>query len=220
VIGAVNEVAQPRDVVVCAAGSMPGDLHKLWRTRDPKGYHVEYGYSCMGYEIAGGLGVKLALPGSEVVVMAGDGSYLMLHAELATSVLLGKKLIVVVQDNHGYGCIDRLQRATGGESFNNLFRDSRQGPAGPPAIDFAMNARSLGALGENVRTIPELEAALARARAADRTTVICIETDPAKTTEAGGCWWEVAVPEASPSDKVRRAREAYELAKRAQRVRG
>jgi 3D-(3,5/4)-trihydroxycyclohexane-1,2-dione acylhydrolase (decyclizing) len=223
VIGAVQR-SSPRsaaaDIVVNAGGTLPAELHKLWRTSTPGGYHVEYGYSCMGYEIAGGLGVKLALPESEVIVMVGDGSYLMLHAEIATSVLLGKKLIVVVQDNHGYGCINRLQQATGGEPFNNLFRDSRQGPGGPPAIDFAMNARSLGALGENVGTIPELEAALGRARAADRTTVIAIETDPARTTEAGGCWWEVAVPEASQSEKVRRAREAYESAKRAQRVRG
>jgi 3D-(3,5/4)-trihydroxycyclohexane-1,2-dione acylhydrolase (decyclizing) len=123
-----------------------------------------------------------------------------------------------VQDNHGYGCINRLQQAVGGEPFNNLFKDCVQGPSGPPAIDFARHAQSMGALGENVKTIGELEAALARARAADRTSVICIETDPRRTTEDGGCWWEVAVPEASPSDKVRRARDAYESAKRGQRA--
>jgi 3D-(3,5/4)-trihydroxycyclohexane-1,2-dione acylhydrolase (decyclizing) len=221
VIGAVQR-SSPRsaatDVVVNAGGTLPAELHKLWRTSVPGGYHVEYGYSCMGYEIAGGLGVKLAHPDREVVVMVGDGSYLMLNAEIATSVLLGRKIIVVVQDNHGFGCINRLQEACGGKPFNNLFQDCLQGPQGPPALDFALAGRSLGALGENVKTIPELEAALTRARAADRTTVICIETDPRRTTEAGGCWWEVAVPEASPSEQVRRAREAYEEARKAQRL--
>jgi 3D-(3,5/4)-trihydroxycyclohexane-1,2-dione acylhydrolase (decyclizing) len=221
VIGAVQR-SSPRspsgDVVVNAGGTLPAELHKLWRTAVPGGYHLEYGYSCMGYEIAGGLGVKLARPDREVIVMVGDGSYLMLNSEIATSVMLGRKLIVVVQDNHGYGCIDRLQRATGGQPFNNLLADCLQGAPGAPAIDFAQHARSLGALGENVKTIPELEAALARARAADRTTVICIETDPRRTTEEGGCWWEVAVPEESPSEPVRRAREAYQAARKAQRA--
>jgi 3D-(3,5/4)-trihydroxycyclohexane-1,2-dione acylhydrolase (decyclizing) len=220
VIGAVQR-SSPRsaanDIVVNAGGTLPAELHKLWRTNVPGGYHMEYGYSCMGYEIAGGLGVKLAHPDREVIVMVGDGSYLMLNSEIATSVLLGKKIIVVVQDNHGYGCINRLQQAVGGEPFNNLFSDCVQGPSGPPAIDFAMHAQSMGALGENVKTIAELEAALGRARAADRTSVICIETDASRTTEDGGCWWEVAVPEASPSQKVRRAREAYESGKKGQR---
>jgi 3D-(3,5/4)-trihydroxycyclohexane-1,2-dione acylhydrolase (decyclizing) len=221
VIGAVQR-SSPRsageDIVVNAGGTLPAELHKLWRTSVPGGYHVEYGYSCMGYEIAGGLGVKMARPDREVVVMVGDGSFLMLNAEIATSVLLGKKIIVLVQDNHGYGCINRLQQACGGRPFNNLFEDCLHGPQGPPALDFAQAGRALGALGENVRTIPELEAALARARAADRTTVICIETDPRRTTEAGGSWWEVAVPEASPSGPVQRAREAYEVARKAQRL--
>jgi 3D-(3,5/4)-trihydroxycyclohexane-1,2-dione acylhydrolase (decyclizing) len=220
VIGAVQRSSARSatdDIVVQAGGSLPGELHKLWRTATPGGYHVEYGYSCMGYEIAGGLGVKLAHPDREVIVMVGDGSYLMLSAEIATSVLLGKKLVVVVLDNHGYGCINRLQQATGGEPFNNLFADCAQGPSGPPVLDFALNARSLGALGENVKTIAELEAALVRARAADRTTVVCIETDPRRTTEEGGCWWAVAVPEAPATEKVRHAREAYESAKRRQR---
>jgi len=132
--------------------------------------------------------------------------------------MLGQKLIVVVQDNHGFGCINRLQQECGGEPFNNLFEDCLAAGQGAPAIDFAMHARSMGALGENVKTIGELEAALARARAADRTTVICIETDPSRATDAGGSWWDVAVPEASPSEKVRRAREAYEKAKKAQRA--
>jgi 3D-(3,5/4)-trihydroxycyclohexane-1,2-dione acylhydrolase (decyclizing) len=220
VIGAVQRSSpssSTNDIVVNAGGTLPAELHKLWRTSTPGGYHLEYGYSCMGYEIAGGLGVKLAHPEREVVVMIGDGSYLMLNAELATSVMLGAKLIVVVQDNHGYGCINRLQQACGGEPFNNLFADCVTGPHGAPAIDFAMNARSMGALGENVRTIAELEAALARARAAERTTVICIETDPTRTTEDGGTWWEVAVPEASPNPRVARARAAYEQAKKGQR---
>jgi len=221
VIGAVQR-SSPRsadgDIVVNAGGTLPAELHKLWRTSVPGGYHVEYGYSCMGYEIAGGLGVKMARPDREVVVMVGDGSYLMLNAEIATSVLLGRKIIVVVQDNHGFGCINRLQQACGGEPFNNLFQDCLQGPAGPPALDFALAGRSLGALGENVKNIAELEAALARARAADRTTVICIETDPLRTTDDGGAWWEVAVPEASPNDRVQRAREAYLAARKAQRL--
>jgi 3D-(3,5/4)-trihydroxycyclohexane-1,2-dione acylhydrolase (decyclizing) len=220
VIGAVQRSAADspaRDIVVCAAGTLPAELHKLWRTAVPGGYHMEYGYSCMGYEIAGGLGVKLARPDREVVVILGDGSYLMLNSELATSVMLGAKLVVVVQDNRGYGCINRLQQACGGAPFNNLFADCVQGPQGVPAIDFAAHARALGAHAENVKTIPELEAALARARAADRSYVICIETDPARTTDDGGCWWEVAVPEVSSRDQVRAARADYDAAKSRQK---
>ena len=160
VIGAVNRAAGPRDVVVCAAGGLPGELHKLWRPRDPRGYHLEYGYSCMGYEIAGGLGVKLAHPDREVFVMVGDGSYLMLNSEIATSVTMGQKLVIVVLDNHGFGCIHRLQQACGGAPFNNLLGEE----APPPAIDFAGHARSLGAAAESVKSIGDLEAALARAR--------------------------------------------------------
>jgi 3D-(3,5/4)-trihydroxycyclohexane-1,2-dione acylhydrolase (decyclizing) len=223
VIGAVQRSAAPsanspsNDIVVCAAGTLPAELHKLWRTATPGGYHMEYGYSCMGYEIAGGLGVKMAKPEREVIVMVGDGSYLMLNSEIATSVMLGKKLIVVVLDNLGYGCINRLQQASGGEPFNNLFADCVQGPGGPPRIDFAAHAASLGALAENVTTIPQLEAAMARARAADRTYLICIETDPDRTTAEGGCWWEVAVPEVSDRVEVRKARHAYEQDKQQQK---
>jgi 3D-(3,5/4)-trihydroxycyclohexane-1,2-dione acylhydrolase (decyclizing) len=220
VIGAVqrsSERSPHDDIVVNAGGTLPNELQKLWRTSVPGGYHVEYGYSCMGYEIAGGLGVKLAHPDREVIVMVGDGSYLMLNSELATSVLLGRKIVVVVLDNHGFGCIDRLQRSCGGEPFNNLFRDCLQGPGGPPAIDFAMHARSLGALGENVKTIAELEAALVRARKADRSTVICIETDPARSTAEGGAWWEVGIPEVSEREEVRRARATFEGWKRRQK---
>jgi 3D-(3,5/4)-trihydroxycyclohexane-1,2-dione acylhydrolase (decyclizing) len=223
VIGAVQRSADPsanspsNDIVVCAAGTLPAELHKLWRTATPGGYHMEYGYSCMGYEIAGGLGVKIAKPEREVIVMVGDGSYLMLNSEIATSVMLGKKLIIVVLDNLGYGCINRLQQACGGEPFNNLFDDCVQGPAGAPRIDFAAHAASLGALAENVKTIPQLEAAMARARAADRTYLICIETEPARTTAEGGCWWEVAVPEVSDRVQVREARHAYEQDKQQQK---
>ncbi|GAB3246461.1 3D-(3,5/4)-trihydroxycyclohexane-1,2-dione acylhydrolase (decyclizing) [Chitinimonas naiadis] len=212
IIGAVQRGAgsDRDDIAVCAAGTLPAELHKLWRTRTPGGYHMEYGYSCMGYEIAGGLGVKMAWPGREVIVLVGDGSYLMMNSELATSVMLGLKLIVVLLDNRGYGCINRLQQACGGEPFNNLLADCLQGPDGHTEIDFAMHARALGAHGEHVHSIAELEAALDRARAASKSSLICIDTDPARTTEQGGCWWEVAVPEVSDSARVVAARQAYE----------
>jgi 3D-(3,5/4)-trihydroxycyclohexane-1,2-dione acylhydrolase (decyclizing) len=220
VIGAVqrSSAESPRyDIVVCAAGTLPAELHKLWRTSAPGGYHMEYGYSCMGYEIAGGLGVKMAHPDREVVVLLGDGSYLMLNSELATSVLLGLKLIVVVLDNHGFGCINRLQQACGGARFNNLFDDCVRATSAPPAIDFAAHAKALGTRAENVSNIAELEIAMARARASDRTYVICIETDPDRTTQDGGWWWDVAVPEVSPRAKVREARERYGQDRRRQR---
>jgi 3D-(3,5/4)-trihydroxycyclohexane-1,2-dione acylhydrolase (decyclizing) len=219
VIGAVQRSAADSpatDIVVCAAGTLPGELHKLWRASAPGGYHVEYGYSCMGYEIAGGLGVKMARPDRDVVVMVGDGSYLMLNAEIATSIMLDHKLVIVVLDNRGYGCINRLQQAVGGAPFNNLFDDCVQGAAGAPRIDFAMNAKSLGALAEHVKTIPELEAALQRARAADRTYVISIDTDPARSTAEGGHWWEVAVPAVSDRAEVDAARRQYETDKQRQ----
>ena len=220
VIGAVQRSSSDsptHDIVVCAAGTLPAELHKLWRTATPGGYHMEYGYSCMGYEIAGGLGVKMAHPEREVVVMLGDGSYLMLNSEIATSVMLGLKLVVVVLDNRGFGCINRLQQACGGAPFNNLFEDCIRVEKAPPRIDFAAHATALGARAENVATIAELEAALARARAADRTYVVCIETDPNRTTQEGGWWWDVAVPEVSPRAKVRAARERYEQERKAQR---
>lgn len=220
IIGAVQRSrsdSTSKDIAVCAAGTLPAELHKLWRASVPGGYHMEYGYSCMGYEIAGGLGVKMAKPDRDVIVMVGDGSYLMLNSEIHTSVMLGHKLIIVVLDNRGYGCINRLQQAVGSEPFNNLFDDCVQGPFGAPDIDFALHAKSLGAISENVKTIAELEEALKRARAADRTYLVCIDTDPARTTKEGGCWWEVAVPEVSPSEKVRKAREAYVKNKQSQR---
>ena len=220
VIGAVQRSAADsaaRDIVVCAAGTLPAELHKLWRTSTPGGYHMEYGYSCMGYEIAGGLGAKMAKPEREVVVLLGDGSYLMLNSEIATSVMLGLKLVVVVLDNRGFGCINRLQQACGGAPFNNLLADCIRATETPPVVDFAAHAISLGAHGENVATIAELETALARARAADRTYVIAIRTDPDRTTQDGGWWWDVAVPEVSPRAKVREARERYERDKQQQR---
>ena len=212
VIGAVQRHpgSEREDIVVCAAGTLPAELHKLWRAATPGGYHLEYGYSCMGYEIAGGLGVKMARPEREVIVMVGDGSYLMMNSELATSVMLDQKLIVLLLDNRGYGCINRLQQACGGAPFNNLLDDCRQGRHGAPRVDFAAHARALGAEAEHVADIAGLEAALLRARAAERSYLIVIDTDPARTTEAGGCWWEVAVPEVSERAEVRAARQAYE----------
>jgi 3D-(3,5/4)-trihydroxycyclohexane-1,2-dione acylhydrolase (decyclizing) len=208
VLGAVWRAAGEDAIVVCSAGGLPGELHKLWRVRRPGGYHVEYGYSCMGYEIAGGLGVKLAAPAREVHVLVGDGSYLMMNSELATSVMLGCKLIVTVLDNRGFGCINRLQKSVGGEPFNNLLADTSQWTA--PEVDFAAHAASLGVLSRKVAGIPELEVALEQARAADRTFVIVIETDPDMATAAGGAWWDVAVPEVSASQSVNRARGSYE----------
>jgi 3D-(3,5/4)-trihydroxycyclohexane-1,2-dione acylhydrolase (decyclizing) len=216
VIGAVNRAAGPRSVVVCAAGGLPGELHKLWRATDPESYHLEYGYSCMGYEIAGGLGAKMAMPDREVFVMVGDGSYLMLNSEIATSVTMGLRLVIVVLDNHGFGCINRLQQACGGPPFGNLLTDPVTGAA--PTIDFASHARSLGAIAEPVKTIADLEAALERARTARRTSVIVIETDPAVTTAAGGAWWDVAVPAESSRPEVRAARAAYVEARRRQQI--
>jgi 3D-(3,5/4)-trihydroxycyclohexane-1,2-dione acylhydrolase (decyclizing) len=215
VIGVVQRQLRPGDVVLNAAGGLPGELHKLFRTEEPLGYHMEYGFSCMGYEIAGGIGTKLALPDRNVIVMVGDGSYLMLNSELATSILLGQKLTVVVLDNHGFGCISRLQHATGGEGFNNLLADTQHVEL--PALDFAAHARSLGATAEKVGSLADLEAALARARASARTYVIVIETDAIASTEAGGAWWDVAVPEVSPRPQVAEARARYEdaIARRA-----
>ncbi len=216
VIGAVQRISEPSDIVVCAAGGLPGELHKLWNAAQPGGYHLEYGYSCMGYEIAGGLGVKMARPDREVIVMLGDGSYLMMNSEIATSVMLGLKLIIVVLDNRGFGCINRLQRATGSESFNNLFEHARHETL--PEIDFAAHAASLGAVASKVASLPELEAALKQARGADRTSVVVIDTDPLASTAAGGHWWDVAVPEISEREEVRAARAAYETALKAQRL--
>jgi 3D-(3,5/4)-trihydroxycyclohexane-1,2-dione acylhydrolase (decyclizing) len=202
VLGAVNRIAAPGDIVVCAAGGLPGELHKLWRCREPGTYHVEYGYSCMGYEIAGGLGAKLAMPESEVWVLVGDGSYLMMNSEIATSITLGKKLNIVVLDNGGFGCIDRLQRACGSASFNNLL-------LGGSGVDFAAHAASLGADTYKVAGLADLESALPQMRAARRTSVTVIATDPALSTSVGGAWWDVAIPEVSSRPEVVEARATY-----------
>jgi 3D-(3,5/4)-trihydroxycyclohexane-1,2-dione acylhydrolase (decyclizing) len=206
------------DISVCAAGTWPAELHKLWRTSTPGGYHMEYGYSCMGYEVAGGVGVKMARPDREVIVIVGDGSYLMLNNELATSVMLGLKIIVVLTDNFGYACINRLQQACGGAEFNNMYKDCRTGPHGVPAIDFELNARSLGANAETVRTIDELKAAMVRARASDKSYLISIVIDGPQCTPEGGSWWEVGVPEVSTRPQVVAAHEQLVQEKKKQRV--
>ena len=207
VVGAVQHQARPTDVVLCAAGGLPGELHKLWQAETPGGYHMEYGFSCMGYEIAGGLGVKMAQPEREVFVMIGDGSYLMMNSEIATSVMLGRKLVLVILDNRGFGCINRLQHATGGAGFNNLLKDSVHEVL--PEVDFALHARSLGAVTEKVASLAELGPALSRARASDRTYAVVIDTDPLISTDAGGHWWDVAVPEVSVRPEVDAARARY-----------
>jgi 3D-(3,5/4)-trihydroxycyclohexane-1,2-dione acylhydrolase (decyclizing) len=207
VIGALWRTAPPDAVVLCAAGGLPGELHKFWRARQPGGYHVEYGYSCMGYEIAGGLGAKMAAPDRELYVMVGDGSYLMMNSELATAVTLGVKLTVVLLDNGGFGCINRLQRATGGQPFNNLLADSSTHPS---RVDFVAHARSLGAQASKVVGIEALEAALGSALKSLQCTVIVIETDLNRAPQIGGHWWDVAVAEVSDSAAVQAARRDYQ----------
>lgn len=209
VIGAVQRASRDNTVVMCAAGTMPGELHQLWKSKLPLSYHMEYGFSCMGYEIAGGLGIKMAEPDRDVIVMVGDGSYMMMNSELATAVGMGVKITLVITDNRGYGCINRLQMGTGGAQFNNLYAHSNVSPIG---IDFAAHAASMGARSHKVSSIAELETALDAARAATETTVIVIDTDPYPTTGAGGYWWDVAVPEVSARAEVNQARAAYEAA--------
>ena len=221
VIGAIqaSSPASPKhDIAVCAAGTLPAELHKLWRSAVPGGYHMEYGYSCMGYEVAGGVGVKMARPEREVIVVVGDGSYLMLNHELATSVMLGRKIIVVVTDNLGYACITRLQKSCGGAPFNNMFEDCLQGPHGAPVIDFAANARSLGAKAENVASIAELGEAMRRARASEVSYLISIRIDGPQSTPEGGCWWEVGIPEVSTRPAVVAARREADAQKKQQRL--
>jgi 3D-(3,5/4)-trihydroxycyclohexane-1,2-dione acylhydrolase (decyclizing) len=214
VLGAVNRAALAAPgghIMVCAAGGLPGELHKLWRATDSTAYHLEYGYSCMGYEIAGGLGAKLAAPQREVYVLVGDGSYLMMNSEIASAVALRAKLIIVVLDNRGFGCINRLQRATGGEPFNNLL------DASAPRVDFAGHARSLGAEAVKVSGIAELASALKNAQRAEATSVIVIDTDPALSTAEGGNWWDVPVSEAPRSAAQRGARQRYVAQRRRQK---
>lgn len=217
VIGAVvRSIGGEKTTLLCAAGGLPGELHKLWPATVPGSYHMEYGFSCMGYEIAGGLGAKMAHPEKDVVVMVGDGSYMMMNSELATSVMLGLKLNIVLLDNRGYGCINRLQMATGGANFNNLLKDSYHEVM--PEIDFRAHAEAMGAIAVKVSSIAELEQAIADSKKNDRTSVFVIDTDPLVTTDAGGHWWDVAVPEVSPRGEVNKAHEAYVKARAAQRV--
>lgn len=217
VIGAVQRAYNgPNNVLVCAAGGLPGELHKLWQAEAPGGYHVEYGFSTMGYEIAGGFGVKLARPDKDVVVMVGDGSYMMLNSEIYSSIMAGTKITIVVLDNCGFGCINRLQRACGGASFNNLLADSHHVEL--PQIDFAAHAASMGAVARKVQSIAELEQALEEMRGESRTCVAVIDTDPLITTEAGGHWWDVAVPQVSERADVNSSRDAYNRARDFQRI--
>ncbi len=226
IIGAINDAAGETGIVVNAAGSAPGDLHKLWRARDPagKGFHVEYGYSCMGYEIPGGMGVKLAAPEREVYVLIGDGSYLMLPGELVTAVAERVPIVIVLVDNHGYASIGALSRSVGSAGFGTLFRFSDNGsvPLDPAStevlpLDLAANAESLGARVIRAKTIPELRNALAGARGADRPVVIYIEADRYRGVPSYEGWWDVPVAEVSEEETVRAARESYERALKGQR---
>lgn len=208
VIGAVQRASGPDTVVMCAAGTMPGELHKLWKAPRPGAYHMEYGYSCMGYEIAGAMGIKMAQPDRDVVCMIGDGSYMMANSELATAAMLGIDMTVVITDNRGYGCINRLQKGTGGAEFNNLLDHSHH--VTPSNIDFAAHAASMGAAAVHVSSIAELEEALSRAKSAKGPFVVVIDTDPYPSTPDGGHWWDVAVPEVSERAEVRAKRAEYE----------
>uniref|UniRef100_UPI0034DE00EB thiamine pyrophosphate-dependent enzyme n=1 Tax=Modestobacter sp. I12A-02662 TaxID=1730496 RepID=UPI0034DE00EB len=220
VIGLVNEVSDPRDVVVCAAGSMPGDLHKMWRVRDRNGYHVEYGYSCMGYEIPGGIGIRMASPDREVFVMLGDGGYLMMPTELVTAVQEGVKIIVVLVQNHGFASIGALSEQLGSQRFGTRYR--YRAPSGRLdgdvlPVDLAANAASLGVNVLVAKDGPSLADALRAAKAADRTTVVHVETDPLIDAPSSESWWDVPVSEVSTLDSTRSARTVYEQWKAVQR---
>ena len=220
VIGLANTLSDPRDVVVCAAGSMPGDLHKLWRIRDPKGYHVEYGYSCMGYEIAGGIGAKMAEPDRDVFVMVGDGSYLMMATELVTAVQEGVKVIVVLVQNHGFASIGSLSEALGSQRFGTAYRyrsgDGRL-DGGTLPVDLAANAASLGADVIRVATAAEFTDAVKVAKASDRATVIHVETDPMIAAPDSESWWDVPVSETSTLQSTQAAYQTYTDWKKIQR---
>lgn len=222
VIGMVNELADARDVVVCAAGSMPGDLHKLWRTRDPKGYHVEYGYSCMGYEVAGGLGVRLACPDRDVFVMVGDGSYLMMATELVTAVQEGIKIITVLVQNHGYASIGSLSESLGSQRFGTKYRyrnpetgrlDGEKLP-----VDLAANAASLGVEVIKTTTAGEFAEAVKAVKSADHSIVIYVETDPLIGAPDSKSWWDVPVSEVSRLESTQQARKTYEEHKATQKL--
>ncbi|MEY4696784.1 MAG: hypothetical protein RIT14_1212 [Pseudomonadota bacterium] len=215
VIGAVQRAAGKQTVIMGAAGTMPGELHKIWDAAQG-GYHMEYGFSCMGYEVAGAMGIKMARPEAEVICMVGDGSYMMANSELATAVMMGLPFTIVLTDNRGFGCINRLQKGTGGAPFNNLLDDSFH--VNPSQIDFVMHAASMGARAVKAASLADLEAKLAEARGARVPCVIVIDTDPGPSTEAGGTWWEVAVPEVSVRPAVNAARANYEKNSKNQRL--
>jgi 3D-(3,5/4)-trihydroxycyclohexane-1,2-dione acylhydrolase (decyclizing) len=220
VIGLVNEVSAPRDVVVCAAGSMPGDLHKMWRVRDPKGYQVEYGYSCMGYEIPGGIGIAMAAPDRDVFVMVGDGSYLMMPTELVTAVQEGIKIIVVLVQNHGFASIGALSEQLGSQRFGTRYRyrsSAGRLDGGVLPVDLAANAASLGVDVLVAQDGPGLETALRKAKAGDRTTVVHVETDPLVDAPSSESWWDVPVSEVSTLESTREARAVYDTWKPRQR---
>ena len=221
ILGALNEFMDERDVVVQAAGSMPGDLQMLWRARDPKAYHVEYGYSCMGYEIAGGLGAKLAAPDREVFVLVGDGSYLMMAQEIVTAVAEGIKLNIVLVQNQGFASIGALSESLGSQRFGTAYRyrnpDTKMLDGGILPVDLAANAASLGADVLRTKTVKEFNEALIQARASQNTTVIYIETDPLAPVPSSQSWWDVPVSEVSELASTRDARASYEAAKRNQR---
>lgn len=210
VVGAVQRASHAQTVVMSAAGTMPGELHKLWKADQPGSYHMEYGFSCMGYEIAGAIGIKMAEPERDVICFTGDGTYMMANSEMATAAMMGISFTVVVTDNRGYGCINRLQMGTGGAEFNNLLVHSVQ--ARPSFIDFAAHAAAMGAQSVKVASIAELEAALAKRASVQGPYVIVIDTDPYPSTPFGGTWWEVAVPEVSSRPQVVQKRIIYENA--------
>jgi len=220
VIGVVNTLSRSEDVVLCAAGSLPGDLHKLWRTRDPKGYHLEYGYSTMGYEIAGGLGVKMAAPERDVYVMVGDASYLMMNTEIVTAVQEGVKLIIVLLDNHGYASIGGLSKSVGSDGFGTKYRyrtESGQLDGDVLPVDYGANAASLGAHLIRANNRDELADAIQTAQGMDQTVCIVIETDRRQRVSGYESWWDVAIAEVSENPAVQEAREGYESAKERER---
>ncbi len=222
IIGVVNEVSEPRDVVVCAAGSMPGDLHKLWRTRDPKGYHVEYGYSCMGYEIAGGLGVRMACPDRDVFVMVGDGSYLMMAQELVTAVQENVKLIVVLVQNHGFASIGALSEEVGSQRFGTWYRyrnpDTGRLDGDVLPVDLAANAASLGVNVLRANGVDEFRTALLHAKRAEGPVLVHVDTDPLVPAPDSESWWDVPVAEIASLETTRQARKTYEAHKTDQRL--
>jgi 3D-(3,5/4)-trihydroxycyclohexane-1,2-dione acylhydrolase (decyclizing) len=221
VIGMVNELSDPRDVVVCAAGSMPGDLHKLWQTRDAKGYHVEYGYSCMGYEVAGGLGVRMACPDRDVFIMVGDGSYLMMATELATAVQEGLKVITVLVQNHGFASIGALSQALGSQRFGTAYRyrsaETRRLDGDVLPLDLAANAESFGIRVIRTKGPDDFAAAIADAKAAPDSTVIYVETDPLIGAPDSNSWWDVPVSAVAGIESTRAARKVYDEAKATQK---